>query len=137
VSEESRSALALDRAIDRLLRDEDAPAAEDDGLLATARLLRQALPPLHPRFGFEAHLATRLAAAGRATAPAPLSAEPIPLRTRLAAASAPLPSEAGAAVVAATPRRRSLVAGGAIASGVSLAGAALVVWRRNRSGGPF
>jgi hypothetical protein len=133
------NASQLDRAIDVILADGRAPAALDEGLAATARLLRRSLPRLHPSFGFEEHLAARLAAARRmelasATAgAATAAAAPIPLH---AAAEAEVPDE----VVHETDRRRrTLVAGGAIASGVSIAlpiaGAALVAWRRSRSSG--
>jgi hypothetical protein len=138
------SASRLDRAIDDLLREPARPVpVDDEGLLPTARLLLEALPRLHPRFRFEEHLAARLAAAGRAAAAAPASsgrpgampfaaAAPIPLRHRVALT-------ADEHRRTADRRRRSLVAGGAIASGVSLAiplaGAAYVAWRRSRSSG--
>ena len=109
--------------------------------MATARLLRDALPRIHPRFGFEELLAARLAAAGRATragatGPAAKLPQPVPLRPAEALGAGTPESAYHAAA------RRRLLAGGAIASGVSLAlpiaGAALVVWRRSRSsGGPF
>jgi hypothetical protein len=144
MSRTRETAVQLDSAIDALLRGPVVPAAADEGeLTATARLLRDALPRLHPRFSFEEHLAARLAAARRlATRPGPTELpEPTPLRPALAFAepgSADVdqdaPHDPGEASVA-DHRRRGLVAGGAIASGVSLAGAALVVWRRTRSSG--
>ncbi len=105
--------------------------------MATARLLRRSLPRLHPSFGFEEHLAARLAAArrmelapataGAATAPTPIRPDTAIEPTDVADQSVP------------DRRRRNLVAGGAIASGVSIAlpiaGAALVAWRRSRSSG--
>ena len=142
MKEERPTAIELDHAIDRMLRGELAPVETEPGpLLGTARLVREALPPFHPRFGFEEHLARRLAAASlsaRASA-----ASPTPIRPRMALTNADLPvlaastGPAGSVTVGPGPRRRGLVAGGAIASGVSIAGAALVVWRRSRSGGLF
>ena len=128
------SAARLDIAIDDILRDGSAPGATDDAdLVLTARLLFDALPRFHPRFSFEAHLARRLAEARRLSGE---SAVPTPLPLRAAR------TEAASAIAShpeADRRRRSLVAGGAIASGVSLAipiaGAAFVVWRRTRSSG--
>jgi hypothetical protein len=121
------SATRLDGAIDALLEG-DAPlmsVGEDLELLATARLLHEALPRFHPRFGFETRLAGRLTgtAVSRVTTESPgHDDEP-----------EPEPARPGA------PRRRGLVAGGAIASGLSLviplAGAALVAWRRSRPTG--
>ncbi len=131
-------AAGLDLAIDDLLADRPRPVdVETSELLSTARLLRDSLPRYHPRFGFDEHLARRLAAAGRpqaatgldgSTAPA---AQPAPIIPMPGAVSAepPLPHR----------RRLGLLASGAIASGVSLAipiaGAALVAWRRGRTAG--
>jgi hypothetical protein len=127
----------LDTAIDELLRGPSDSGGLDVGeLTTTARLLRDALPRLHPRFTFEEHLASRLAAA-RSGDRGPLSAtEPVPIRPHLAA-NVPFPADVVDRQEAPEHRRLGLVAGGAIASGVSLAGAALVVWRRTRSGGIF
>ena len=134
------TAAQLDSAIDSIIGVTRGPVAlEETELVATARLLRHSLPRLHPSFSFEDLLAARLAAARRmelapATAPAP-SVAPTPIRPGLeiGAPGATMHDEAH------DRRRRSLVAGGAIASGVSLAlpiaGAAFVVWRRTRSSG--
>jgi|GEM_PF-2060011 len=135
------TAAELDSAIDTLLQRPNGPGADEDGeLVATARLLREALPRLHPRFSFEELLAARLRAARRwreAAAQGPSAAGPTPIRP--AVAVEPVVLDEAAATEAAERRRRGLVAGGAIASGVSLAlpiaGAALVVWRRSRSSG--
>ena len=143
MSRTQETADQLDSAIDDILRGSRGPAAREEGeLVATARLLRRALPRLHPSFGFEEHLAARLAAARRielapatavATSPAP--AAPTPIRPDIAIE--PPPETAGAETQ--DRRRRTLVAGGAIASGVSIAlpiaGAAIVAWRRSRSSG--
>ena len=132
----------LDTAIDALLRDE--ASSREVGataeLAATARLLRDVLPRFHPRFGFAELLATRIAALGRDRASgrdrsvAGTTVEPIPFPVSPPASPAVTESDGSSRV-----RRRSLVAGGAIASGVSiaipLAGAALMMWRRGRSHG--
>jgi hypothetical protein len=134
-------ATRLDSAIDSILRDGPEPISPDeDRLVATARLLRRSLPRLHPSFGFEEHLAARLAAAHRmelalATAAATV---PTPIRPDIDV-EPPETSAVTTEVEAHERRRRTLVAGGAIASGVSLAlpiaGAAIVAWRRSRSSG--
>jgi hypothetical protein len=140
MSRTRETAAELDSAIDVLLRSPAGPVATDEGeLIATARLLRDALPRLHPRFGFEEHLAARLAAARRLTE-SPVGqavpAEPVPLQPSLSSAEPTAASRVPKpAAAVAEHRRLGLVAGGAIASGVSLAGAALVVWRRTRSSG--
>jgi hypothetical protein len=133
------TAAQLDSAIDTILRGPGGPRRAGEGeLLATAHLLRDALPRLHPRFSFEELLAVRLSAARRlADGPLP---EPTPMRTATQSeAHATDGALAADGVDAADRRRRGLVAGGAIASGVSLAlpiaGAAIVVWRRSRSSG--
>lgn len=128
----------LDSAIDSILQEGRGPVAPDDGLVATARLLRRSLPRLHPGFGFEEHLAARLAAARR------MELSPATAASAGAAASAPTPigpelAMEGPVEAVHDRRRRNLMAGGAIASGVSIAlpiaGAALVAWRRSRSSG--
>jgi hypothetical protein len=133
----TEDAAALDRAIDTILGDTRGPVAPDDGeLVATARLLRRSLPRLHPGFGFEEHLAARLAAAQRMElAPAAAVVRPTPIRPGVDIE----PRVETVDVAGHERRRRHLVAGGAIASGVSLAlplaGAAIVAWRRSRSSG--
>lgn len=131
----SEAPIELDRTIDALLREGSLEVPDAEGeLAATARLLRDTLPRLHPRFTFEQHLAARLAGA-RAPEPTTASAVPVPIGPQVV-----LPDVAEPAPLSGPGdhRRLGLVAGGAIASGVSLAGAALVVWRRTRSsGGPF
>jgi hypothetical protein len=134
-------ATRLDSAIDSILRDGPDPISPDeDRLVATARVLRRSLPRLHPSFGFEEHLAARLAAARRMElAPATAVATvPTPIRPDVEVES-PEASAVTTEVEAHERRRRNLVAGGAIASGVSLAlpiaGAAIVAWRRTRSSG--
>lgn len=127
----------LDQAIDALLRGEQPARIVDDGgdLTATARTLRDVLPRFHPRFGFEELLAERLTGSARAGQAVPEPSlmhgeQPVPL---------PVPIVEAGTSRAWVRRRRGLVAGGAIASGVSLviplAGAAIVIWRRSRSSG--
>ena len=128
------SAAELDSAIDDILHAAGAAdRADDSDLLLTARLLADALPRFHPRFSFEEHLARRLAGLRRTT-PGRAVPELLPMRPLSSAGATVVPPHAEA-----ERRRRGLVAGGAIASGVSLAipiaGAALVVWRRSRSSG--
>jgi hypothetical protein len=140
MSRTQETAAQLDHAIDSIIGDGRGPVSTDEGeLVATARLLRRALPRLHPSFGFEELLAARLAAARRMElAPAGAGGTvvaPTPIRPGLA----PEPPAGPARPEGPDHRRRNLVAGGAIASGVSLAlpiaGAAIVVWRRTRSSG--
>jgi len=130
----------LDSAIDSILEDARGPrVSDDDELVATASLVRRALPRLHPSFSFEEHLAARLAVARRMEL-APVASvgatpTPTPIRPDIEVeAPTDIADEA-----AHDRRRRHLVAGGAIASGVSLAlpiaGAAIVAWRRSRSSG--
>lgn len=120
------AARQLDDAIDAILDQRPGPLSAADGgtleLLPVARLLHEALPRFHPRFGFEERLAARLRGAGADVVALPISA-PGALESTLRG----------------TLRRRGLVAGGAIASGLSLAlplaGAALMAWRRSRPTG--
>lgn len=99
------------------------PAAEagpSAGLRRTIELLEVGLPRFHPSFLFEEALAARLRAAalgGRRAADDDL----------LLAELIELPAVRAAGGVAALDRR--LLLGGAIASGVSLAGAAVMAWR--------
>jgi len=129
----------LDRAIDALLHGDEPGRVADSGgdLTATARTLRDVLPRFHPRFGFEELLADRLSGLARAGSAVPGSTlaplgDPIPLPVSGAATDASRSWDR---------RRRGLVAGGAIASGVSLAiplaGAVIVLWRRSRSSGDW
>jgi hypothetical protein len=137
VSGRGGPAARLDLAIDDLLVDRRRPVEVGTAdLLATARLLRDSLPRYHPRFGFEEHLARRLAAAALPGASG--------VRGGIAAIGRPVPvipvrALAEEGLSPAPRRRRGLLAGGAIASGVSLAiplaGAALVAWRRGRAAG--
>ena len=133
----SQDAATLDQVIDNLLSDRGSPGVveAEPELASTARLLRDALPRFHPRFGFEESVARRIAIISSASAAArgaisSTSSEPIPFPG--AVANEP---QLGTG----RDRRLGLLAGGAIASGVSIAipltGAALVMWRRSRSRG--
>jgi len=133
----------LDLAIDALVEGRPvlmtADEPDDLELLATARVLHAVLPRFHPRFGFEELLARRLAAERVGAGP---HADPSDARSAVTALS-PRQSDTAPGSSHLDPRgsvrRRSLVAGGAIASGLSLviplAGAALVAWRRSRPSG--
>jgi hypothetical protein len=132
----NESAFDLDVHIDYILRGEGArpqstaAVADEDALVATARLLYAVLPRFHPRFGFEEALAGRLRRRSDGVDPGQ------PIEFPRAAAS-----DSAQDVRHVWERyRRELVAGVSIASGVSIAipiaGAALVRWRRSRSSGP-
>jgi hypothetical protein len=137
MTDSRENAAQLDIVIDSLLRDRGRAVIAGDGELeATARQLYEALPRFHPRFSFEEHLARRLAVLTtypHAEPAGPLAPTPIRL------ARLPDPPDFAPVHVASLRRRRGLVAGGAIASGVSIAipiaGAALIMWRRSRSSG--
>jgi hypothetical protein len=148
------SAIRLDAAIDHLLAGQAALLStagepEDLELLATAKLLHEGLPRFHPRFGFEELLARRLAGANEAARPPAVAVPSVGRAGRIGSprslpgtppdAGAPRSGEDAATDPRASLRRRGLVAGGAIASGLSLAipiaGAALVAWRRSRPSG--
>lgn len=138
MSRTQETAAQLDHDIDTIIGDARGPVAPDEGeLVTTARLLRRSLPRLHPGFGFEELLAARLAVARRMElAPAGASVAAVtPIRPDIEVA----PAAEFTDDEVPDHRRRNLVAGGAIASGVSLAlpiaGAAIVVWRRTRSSG--
>jgi hypothetical protein len=137
------SASRLDVAIDALLAGRaallSAEEPEDLELLTTAKLLHDGLPRFHPRFGFEELLARRLAVERVGHGP---GAHADDVRSAPTASSETLHHralEADATVTRGSLRRRILVAGGAVASGLSLAvplaGAALAAWRRSRPSG--
>jgi len=92
------------------------------GVRDTIRLLEKGLPRFHPSFLFEEWLADQLhrKAAGDHDAEAHGQVVPITVIR--------LPHSPAGRV----PDRRLLV-GGAIASGVSIAGAAMIAWRRSRN----
>ena len=127
----------------------------DPDLIEASRILHGALVRVHPSFRFEERLAARLADAATGVAPGddawvptptpeptlfPGRADPAPQPMAVAVPASPRPVSGRprpvglprlATVLEAGPARRALI-GGAIASGVSLAGAALLArrWRR-------
>lgn len=84
------------------------------GMRHVIRLLERGLPRFHPSFLFEERLAEQLREAAADTAARPNVAERPGMAERPGVAD------------------RRLLMGGAIASGVSLAGAAMFAWRRSR-----
>ena len=135
---EADEALQVDIYLESLLAVHDrAPLAVRDATLLdpldpserrAARLLADHLQRFHPSFRFEEALAARLRAVAEHSggAPAPAVVLPFPLADDLG----PLERERvlERERLTAQDRRRVLI-GGAIASGVSLAGAAIVAWR--------
>ncbi len=113
LSETEEAAIQSDAYIDALLAAHSrqpipwpAPAVRPDvGVRHVIRLLENGLPRFHPSFLFEERLAQQLRDAAETTG-----------------------ATAGVAVVPAIDRR--LLMGGALASGVSIAGAAMLAWRR-------
>ena len=96
----------LDGHARRPLRLPYATGAPSAGIRHAVRVIERGLPRFHPSFLFEEHLAQELrAAAGMA---------------------------ASGASPAAFAMDRRVVMGGAIASSVSIAGAAVLAWRRRR-----
>jgi hypothetical protein len=109
--------------------DGSAPMDTQPAVRDVIRLLEEGLPRFHPSFLFEEWLAGQLRGAASVNTAAqaggrgdviPIALIPAPL-----AARGRLPDWAG--------RDRRLLVGGAIASGVSIAGAAVIAWRRSRN----
>ena len=130
----------------------DAPAGGrlDPAIRAASERLRRDLVRVHPSFRFEERLATRLAeAAAELRIPTAVGAEGhvVPFRAPFGAAGTPASGAAPSTALddlLADPsedRRdlsRPLLIGGALTSAaLSLAGAALVAWRRTRPGSPM
>lgn len=130
-------ALVADRYVEALLaaharQADDAPAGAelDPAVRTTARRLASALPRVHPSFRFTEALAADLAVAA-GSGPRPGDGMPTAIEAYLA-------RRAGDAsdVVTASPLTdlraipsRPLLIGGAVASALSLAGAAVLAWR--------
>ena len=105
--------------------------------MATARLTRD-LPRFHPSFRFEERLALRLAeAAATLRLPAVVGgeADPVPIPLRTPGSPDPLTAlrVVGDDGEDDDDRRPLLIRGAMAASALSLAGAAWVAWRRNRT----
>ena len=104
------------------------PADIDPAAGRAADILARSLVRFHPSFRFEDALAARLRALGEAMhdeRPEPLIGGPV-----LAFPGGPDGSLVAPADEPAGPLGRGLLVGGAIASGLSLAGAAYLAWRR-------
>jgi hypothetical protein len=100
--------------------------------MASARLTRD-LPRFHPSFRFEERLALRLAEAAatlRLPAAAGGEADPIPFRVPGPSSADPLTD---LRLLEDDERRPLLIRGAMAASALSIAGAAWVAWRRNRT----
>ncbi len=98
------------------------PLGRQPGVRDTIRLLERGLPRFHPSFLFEQWLADQLRRQSGGGGDGDSTGRIVPIAIIRAPASA----------AARLPDRRLLV-GGAIASGVSIAGAAMLAWRRNRN----
>jgi hypothetical protein len=113
----------------------DAPHLPDPAIRRAIALLEAGLPRIHPSFRFEQQLAARLRLAALAHIAGDQRRAHIAGDQRLSGTAgdgpaAPifvLPGQAGGLPLPALDRR--LLVGGAIASGVSLAGAAMIAWR--------
>jgi len=130
----------------------DGPSGRlDPAVKAASERLRHDLVRVHPSFRFEERLATRLAEAAVALRmPTAVGAEGhlVPFRTPSGQPTATTPADIDSALIddlignpMAIDRRdlgRPLLIGGALTSAaLSLAGAALVAWRRTRPGSPM
>lgn len=144
-------AFVVDRYLESLLARHPAPSEGVPAeLRATADRLAAGLPRHHPSFRFEERLALRLAeaaaamrlpaAAGGEGVLVPFGTRPVPGPHPVSAADPMDPVEAidrraGPITVDRPPAVRPVVLGGVLTSAaLSLAGAAWVAWRRNRSG---
>jgi hypothetical protein len=104
----------------------DAPHLPDLAIRRAIALLEVGLPRIHPSFRFEQQLAARL----RLAALAHIAGDQRRTGSAGDGPAAPifvLPGQAGGLPLTGLDRR--LLVGGAIASGVSLAGAAVIAWR--------
>lgn len=137
-------ALQTDRYLDALLRagdrhagDAPAPADLDPAVRRASTRLRRDLGRVHPSFRFEERLAARLAEAaaamrlGAAAGAEGLQFVPGALPGEAAGDAADRPvGEDEDLVAGGLPR--PIIIGGAMASALSLAGAAYIAWRRTR-----
>ncbi len=115
---------------------DDPTATLDPAARIAADRLRRDLVRVHPSFRFEERLATRLAEAAMAMRlPTAVGAEGrvVPFRMPAVDLDGPRPDDADEA--ASRELARPLLIGGALTSAaISLAGAALVAWRRGQRG---
>jgi hypothetical protein len=95
------------------------------GTRRALELLAAGLPRIHPSFRFEQQLADRL----RLAALAQTAGRPLPPADVVA-----LPTHVAGYPLPAVTVDRRLLLGGALASGVSLAGAAMIAWRMRERG---
>ena len=98
------------------------------GVRDAIRLLEKGLPRFHPSFRFEESLAEQLRRAADRTAAVNAGAPAQPMSQIVPIAVIPRTDP-----VPRLPDRRLLMGGAAIASGVSIAGAAVFAWRRVRT----
>ena len=114
--------LAGHRRVPASLTASETPLDRHAGVREAIRLLERGLPRFHPSFLFEEWLADQLRrkADGRHEVQIPGEIVPFAVIRRPASATGRLPD-------------RRLLVGGAIASGVSIAGAAMIAWRRSRN----
>ena len=104
------------------------PLATQPDVREVIQLLEDGLPRFHPSFLFEEWLAEQLRSAASVRAFASdRFGDVIPIAVIPASRSARVSLQERAA------RDRRLWVGGAIASGVSIAGAAVIAWRRSRN----
>jgi hypothetical protein len=124
--DEEVEALVVDRYLESLLARRPIDVADVPvHLEATAEELIRALPRYHPSFTFEEHLAARLAAAA---AHVEANGRVVPF---VRPVGGPGPSDRPAL-------SRPVVIGSVVTSAaISLAGAAIVAWRRTRPGDPM
>ena len=110
------------------------PALDDPRIAAAATALHTSLVRFHPSFRFEDRLAARLRAAARGEIWLPNHAPARPSLVETTGATViSFPGATTGPRSATDPdHARGLLLGGAIASGVSIAGAALLAWRRQR-----
>jgi len=130
-------ALQLDAYLDdllarhgRSLAPDEALTAVEPELVAAAVAVAGALPRFHPSFRFEERLAARLRAVAGGVPWRP-DGRPVRLHDRAIDVD-PLAVRWWIRRPAWTSERGLMLVGGAIASGVSIAGAALLAWRRTR-----
>jgi len=131
-------ALLAGQVLDAAARGEDPATASpelDPAARSAADRLRRDLTRVHPSFRFEERLATRLAEAATAMRlPAAAGAEGRVVPFRSPAADPFAPEELSDRAASRDLARPLLIGGAVTSAALSLAGAALVAWRRGRPG---